>query len=494
MPVEEVLRYRVEIDQADLASQLSSLKSQIDQALGSFAFSGASQLPSFDPLIGGISNFTSAAATASQTFQQSIIDSQNFFRGGLETGRLGYQKFINDAQAAGLISPPEYAHQFSSMYAATRDYVPRAVEEAGVLKAVVGARFGIGHDPNMAISRGEYMRAMSDTAEQKALGSVVTTASIAAGLLGMGGPLSVAGIGLGVVSASLKAMAYEPDATKTFGNFIERTSFRNLAPLSKDEAIEAARGIRDLSGDINIRATVGDATDVENIIVEAVSAGMFRDVQNVTQYKQRAKDTLENFRVVQHAINGMTEDALEVMGDLMQMGLANTPGEAARVVLQARSIGDMSGYSTKEMLEIARSGGEMVRGTGVSMRVAAQDAMAMTGFVRQGAYDGTFSRELLLEAGGSNRIALELARMGNEFGGSATGRMYGLARSGGFNFSQGLDDLMSTTIAGLGSGSPNDIIEAFTSMREDQRTASPTEQLFRKAHSVREFMNIYNID
>ena len=117
---EEVLKYKVEIDQGDLATQLGSIKNQIDTALGSFAFSqNAPTQSSFqNSIVGGVANFTENATSLGNQFQQSIQSSRAIFTDNLNTAQLGYKKFTEDLELAGLTSPSGYARQFQSLYSA----------------------------------------------------------------------------------------------------------------------------------------------------------------------------------------------------------------------------------------------------------------------------------------------------------------------------------------------------------------------------------------
>ena len=124
---EETIRYRVEVDSSDLGQQLEGIKRQIDLSMGQVAFGQAMDTPNTVSGFGvggatGGAAGTPAAATstfgaatdwASDQFgqfreqvniatQQSMGDLSKFY----DASRLGYQKFVNDAQMVGLMTPP----------------------------------------------------------------------------------------------------------------------------------------------------------------------------------------------------------------------------------------------------------------------------------------------------------------------------------------------------------------------------------------------------
>ena len=107
---EEILKYKVEIDSSDVAEQLSSIRNQVDMAMGSLA---AQQVKptTFEKVsetfqtanIGGVAD----------AFRQKFEKDTNTTMGTMtqmldrtaERMQLGYSKFTADARRLGLLSP-----------------------------------------------------------------------------------------------------------------------------------------------------------------------------------------------------------------------------------------------------------------------------------------------------------------------------------------------------------------------------------------------------
>ena len=490
---EETLRYRVEIDQADLATQLSTIKNQIDTALGSMAFNDIGQAPPMDPIVGGIANFAETAMAASSNFQQSIYDARNIFTNSFESGRLGFQKFREDMYTAGLVSPPAYAHAAPSLQVAQWGGVIPGLEEAGAVKSFMAGQFGYGYDRNMPVARGTYMREM----EQRFKDQIGDKVSGAAGWAALGMAfipgMQAAGVtlGMGTLAAEIPGLLdLESTAAENFGSFIQQASWRNAGgAYTKNEAVSAATSIRRLAENPNIRATVGDATDVENVVAEFASMGGFLDTTNVEQFKQRAKETVENFRKVQYAIQGSTEDALQVMADVMQTGMAGSAAGAANLIQTASSVGGSIGYTSQEMLQYARGGAEMVRGTAVSMERGATDAMYTLARVRSGGFDPT----LINMMGGSEQASHFLQSTAYNFANTPTGRLMNAAEVGGLYGGAGsISDIFSSAGRALG-GTAEDALDLVVKMNKSLETTSSSEQLSRMARADFEVMSSLGI-
>ena len=495
---EETLRYRVEIDQSDLAAQLSDIKNQIDTAVGSIAFNNAAPLQNSSvfegisnfnqqvsggslfsdsqqlsgSIINGVADFNQSASIGYNKFSESASNLRSFLSSGLESSQLGFQKFTSDLRMAGLISPPQYAIQAASPSLAVAGQIPQNIHEYGSIRSSLGSVMGLGYDPDMNISRGEYKSLMSKKSASTFGDDVVTGTALGLGLASLpflatpaGAFTAATGAVLGLGDALVDMGAYESSAVKTFGKFIQTASFRNDRPLSERASREAAAYVRNLSEDVTVRSTIGDATDVENLVTEGISSGLFLDTSNVSEFKRRAKDLVDNFREIQHTMRVSSEEAIKIIGDISRAGLATDVNQVAAITNQASTLGAPSGYSTKEMLSMAQQSAEMVRGTGYSMHEAAMQGMQIVSLVR-GSKDN-YDQEFFRQMGGSQNVALNLQRMGHEFDASLGGRFYNLAQVGGWSPSQGnnLSTLMNSAINAFGTGSPEDILQAQIDLR-----------------------------
>jgi len=471
---EEVLTYKVEIDQADLAIQLADIKNQVDMAMGSLAFNQLNQGIINDPIVGTISRFSQFAGSSMQAVQKEVTEMQSLFMSGFESSRLGFRKFTHDLETAGLISGAG-TPQLQSLYSASRSYAPSEIEESGFFGSLIGSEFGIGYDPNMAISRGEYMREMTTRFREQAPGKLWNVAAMGLSFVNL--PL---GLTMGAGKIITDAMDYENRAVETLGEFIEQSSFRNINQLSKTDSREAAKFIRNLSEDIDIRATVGDATDVENVVTTFAGAGGFLDTSNLEEYKRRAKEAVENFRLIQYTLNSTSEEALTVMGELLQTTGGNVE-DIASLVQQASTIGTRSGFTTVEMLQLAGQAGEMVRGSGRDIQTAMTGAIQMQGVVREGAL---FTPELLQQFGGSQNLSLELLKSAYNYGTTPMGQVYAAARAGGQTEFLGVQETLQNALKTYGGFTPNEVLAAQIAQRTETKQISAQDLILQEATTI----------
>ena len=110
---EEVLKYKVEIDSSDVAEQLTSIRNQVDLAMGSLA---AQQVkPTTFQRISQVFETANVTNVADQFRQKFEKDTQQTIGGITQMldrtatqMQLGYGRFTADARRLGLLAPTDY--------------------------------------------------------------------------------------------------------------------------------------------------------------------------------------------------------------------------------------------------------------------------------------------------------------------------------------------------------------------------------------------------
>ena len=487
---EETLRYRVEIDQSDLATQLASVKQQLDQAMGSMSFSEMGKNLPTDPLTAGIASFAESAMSTANNFQQEVVGGRDFFMQSMESGRLGFQKFRDDMYQQGLVSPPRYAHQSDyQLQQMSRGVEP--LKDYGTIKSFFGEKMGMGYDKEMPISRGQYKRAMGqkwdegkeDLADWGIFGASLLAAPATGGA-------SLVAEGVYSVAKMTKLLDTDTEPMQEFAKFIQQSTYRNMGHKMTDaESLDASKSIRNMAYDGKVRTEVGGKSDVEDVIAEFSAQGGFLDTSTVEQYKQRAKETVENFRKVQYAIQGSTEDALKAMSDVIQGGMATGSAEASALINKAAQVGQATGTGTSEMLQLAQQGAEMVRGSGISMEKGASDMINMYSNVRQ-----NFDSSIVQEAGGSVQAATSLQTMAYNYSNSPSGQLALAAQVGGLAMGTGsMSDVFGAAGRAMG-GTPEDALDLAIKMDRVREATSPDSQLLTMGNQHLNIMKNLGID
>jgi hypothetical protein len=347
----------------------------------------------------------------------------------------------------------------------------------------------------MGMSRGEYKRTNKQDLKDDAIDFAKTAAGF--GTMLISGP---AGIAVGAGVAAYEAYDYvssiDERATKSLATFLENTSVKNRSgKLSSDDAYDAAYFIRDLATDSQVRGSVGNAKDVESLIAEGVGSGVFLNTTDVEDFKQKSKDLVENYRQISHIMGKTGQEAVQIVGELVQAGMADSASQVRDIVQTAKTYGASSGFSQEEMLNIAQQGAEMVRGTGADLGEASLSAMTMVNFMRNQPGE-VFNSKVIEQMGGTVQAAMLTQQMGHDYGNSQVGYLMNLAEMiGGYGSINSQEDMLKT-IGGFANGADvKDILIAkekgLQYINEKDNTLKFTELLKNEAEN---FRRIYNTD
>lgn len=487
---EERIQYRVEIDQDDLAQQLSEVRNRIESELGAMTFGATARTP-------GGNLFQQAASQATggayQEARDYMVTMRDMFSESMESAQLGYRKFTQDLQTRGLLATTstEGAQMQSRFQGLTGVDLPQ-FQEYGTIRSLLGASVGMGYDWDMPYSPGQYRSLMSQRLTEKLPGFLQTTASIGSFFIPGVGPLVSAGLAFGPSIA--RGLAPEAGKQQDLADYIQTTTKRTLmGNMDRNEAYSAAGRIREMQFEPDLRATGVGGDEIEEAMDIFTRAGGFADVTNMQQYVDRAQETIRNFRRIQHALQTTNEEALQVMANVTRYGLGGEAG-AADFVLNATAAGKTIGYTGKEMLQFAQQGAEMVRGSGVSLATGAQGAMDLLRFVRSGLSSGLFDAETIRQAGGSQQAALSMEQQAYNFTQTPTGQIINLAEAGGGSGVGPPGLLTQQAIGALGGDlSYQNIVDTLTEVQQRGQSKNPNEILMEQGAFIQERMRMSGI-
>lgn len=463
---EETIRYRVEIDQSDLATQLSQVRQQMDQALGSLSFGRANQSPNFDPYQNAAMDVANAGFQEASNLQNTAINVQNAITEGVEIAQLGYQKFTQDLQMTGLLSPttPE-GQQFANRFVGLTGMNLPQFQEYGAIKSFLGTTAGFGYDSDLPLSRGAYKRGMSRRLSEELPNFLTNALSVPALFIPGVGPIASLGLAFGDEAA--KALSPEREATKDMADYIRLTTQRSvMGGMNRQDARRSAERIRELQYDPNLRAIGVGSEEMENVLDQFTKQGGFADVQNVAQYVDRARDTIENFRKVQHALQTTTEEAVRVMAQTTRYGIGGD--DPTGFISRIATMSDQTGFSPGELMHVAQQGAEMVRGSGTDLATGAEGAIEMTRFVRQGLKSGLFDPETIRHLGGTTQAALTSQQQALNWGQTPRGRIATYSMLGGGIGVGTPGELGAQAVRSFGDGGVMSVIRNKIAAREAQ--------------------------
>jgi hypothetical protein len=420
------VEYRIKLDTSDLASQLQQVKAQMDQVLGAQAF--GTVMPAQQPALFTFpmqQTLANANLVAMNTAQQAVDAGKAGFSdlNGLATAtRLGFQKFNNDVMTS-------YLTTGVPMFTSSQGTPTPDLYGMGMFRATAGNVLGLGYNPAMPMTPGEYQRRAGYEMERQAVNFAANTGfGLIGGAVGtfFGGPIggavgAIAGgfVGDAAYDVAASTVLRDYEQARSIRDLTFNTSWRTLAGrFSRAESLRIGETLAPIARSEALVGYEVTNTDVTRVMQEFTSMGGFENVRTAEEYRNRAKDVIENHRKVMQLLRMTEDDALQYMKTMQNIGLGgDVAGRAMGIATMAYS----AGYTPKEFLSFATQASEMVRGTGISMTSAFFGGMDSLLRVREGMRTGNISAEAVKQAGGVENYALTVNRMGYDWASSLSG-------------------------------------------------------------------------
>ena len=471
----EEIEYRPKIDTSDLAAQLQEVRNQINNAVSQQTFSTSIPGPQPQafafPLDNAMGMARADVQNFGQSFQNASANSLSAAQNTVNSARLGFQKFVNDAQNNMLTSG--YKNPFSNTDTSFPQFNPN-----DYLKNAMASSWGYGYKPSMSITPGAYMERAAEAKAEGAWSRDLTWgtgigagAAVGLGTIAMG--VGTGGVGFAVVGAVATGTMlgeFASDATeavlardyasgKNIRNYARETSWRFLSGKMDREKLgqigmEAASLAR-------AESTQGyDLTrgDVERVTKEYTEIGGFDLVRSAEEYRSKLKGVIEGHRKVMQVFKMSEQDALAAMKELNQYGVdpaTNATGIAAMAYA--------SGYTAKEFMQFAGQSAEMVRGTGMNMGAAYMGGMTTLAAMKFGLQENIISNNLAAQNGGIENMAASTQRAGYAWANSMSGftQMAADVAMGGINKAAGLNtvETLGAAVGLLTSGGISGILK-----------------------------------
>jgi hypothetical protein len=400
---EEVLRYRVEIDEASLQSELARARGSITNVLQTAVTTGQY----------AVNQVHADLALTRQTFAlPEAVESSPIRELGFMQSALG---------VAGVAAPPNMlTSDFREM--AQREFQSRIGEATfAVAREAMPIAAGLG-----AVGLSMGMRA----------GPIAT---LAAGAAAFVGTRALGDMGLGVMeqrqgAEELLSLTGAPHP---------------MMPFTQPQRRELARGlVEDVAKDVRF-----GIEETGQLLAMGTAADMFGGTRSVDEFRTRFRAMLDQVKNITRVFQQSTEEAMQTLGQFNQMGVASPEVANARLG-QVLSLSRMGGMAPQQALQVGMAGAQMAQAVGAPMGqgfdVMMQNAMRAETAEAAMAIDPNVARQL----GGTAGIAAQMTQVGfqaaqapimrNLLAGLANESMTGLDQSAVRQFVSGqlsVDDL-----------------------------------------------------
>lgn len=373
---EETLRYRVEIDEASLQSELARSRGAITSVLQQAVSTGQYTLNSIQSdlamtrqVLGNPASPVAFSMPASPLRELGFMGSMFALAGGPTPINM----MSNEFQRMAALEME--SRMTEATMAIGRQALPVGLGLAGSLG---GMAMGLGAGPSLLMGGAGY------------LGGAVLA--------------DLAGRGM-----EIRAQAEEQLAITRAPNAMAPFSQAQRRELASNLAMDVAKDVRFGLEDLN------------PLLAGAQSMDMFTGVRSVEDFRARFKNMMEQVKTITRVFQQTNEEALQTLGAMNQMGLA-APGAVNGRIADVLTLSRMGGMPAGQALALGMSGAQMAGQQGVPLGVGFD--MGMRNAIEAQAAAGTMMIDpaTLRQMGGVGGVA-DLA---NRFG-FAAARSPGLA-------------------------------------------------------------------
>jgi hypothetical protein len=258
-----------------------------------------------------------------------------------------------------------------------------------------------------------------------ALGSILgPPGMVVGGAIGTIAGALLGGIGADQLNASV---AQRREIT----NYLEASSFRWVGaggPMTNARQgsglnTRARQQVIDSMREIDIKDPSLDTSDLFNVLKESTRMGLLSGTRDIEGFKKSFKDIVDSVKTVSKVLHTSLEEGLSVIKDMRGIGVM--PADVQKLVIEAESVGKVTGRTGREVMQFGFQGAELFRGTGVQMSIGYQANVMNLSAVRAAQDAGLLSQEAIAQAGGVEALAARSTVAGLQFAQSAVGRGYG---------------------------------------------------------------------
>lgn len=471
---DQTIRYKVQIDDSDVAGQLADIRKQVDAAIASAAQSSGTgtsismnmpNAPSIPNILGDVNSTIQAGVNrfyndSSMGFQGFVANTNNM----LQAATTGYQKLSDDSSGISNLLFPAAGYQGTmpmSMHAYEQSRV------AGLVDNMTGIGFSLG-------------TGLAGSAAGAAIGTAIMpgVGTIIGGVVG-----GIAGGGLG------DALVAPQTQIRELGLGLQAMGQSAFGIMPRADAMNIAGGIVAQSRGFESLSLGQSLSEMQNNIASFAGAGGFNNTSNVGEFEAKIQSVLQNTRQMAQALGMFQEQASAIMGELERKNIAG-PSAMPALVSNLQSMGFSSLTSPTELLQAGLAGSDMFRGQGFGAS-AGFDAMisarAEAGRLVRGS---EMERELIADMGGVNAAAQGGASAIMGWGMGTMGRLTTGAMMGGYNGSNISEQM--TAYAGWIGEDPTNYFSQLANQGRWSGQLSAQDKALRATEGAVNFLNMFS--
>lgn len=381
---EEVIRYRVEIDESDLASQIERVRNQLDNALGAASFQG----PTFSSSTNVVAPDLNAYNIPQSTFAQNPGNFSNDTDASFWNKASATFGNLSSNVTGGFLKAKEDITSFANRIGGSA-----AVSEAASDGMLPSSYFGylsgtLGFGSNLAspISQGAYQTYSLNKFAEDTGDYVSENAFSLPGLGLMAGSLALApftggaslagllpGLGLwsngGLVDVANNLITADYKQRKDLSQGIGEIATQTFGGISRSKATGIAQSVIDFADSEEGWAKGYTVEELTGDITSFANAGGFSQVRSGEELDSKISSIMENTRRVARSLGVFHEQAAQVMADLEQRQITST-SNMGNFSSDASTIGSYLGGTGLDAINIGVQTAESFRGSGIYQQTA----------------------------------------------------------------------------------------------------------------------------
>jgi len=416
---DQVLKYKIELDDSDLAQQLQAIRDRINSEVTSFTAASMTNTPLVTQNGAGIAMLppeTGAFSLPAPSYPSYVFPPQqtanfsNSFSGDLFQNQVPDQQgtFSDFGRQSAMVMQSVPRNVSASMSGAWADLqsfgqnvqtgladtMPNTQPGGFIANAFASA--GFGYDQRLPMYFSDYREAALQEAgkDLQKTGEAVGSFGIDAAL-GIGSWAAGAGAAaLGVASAPILAPALAVGAVALGAAGIAKTALdltsvesyselrdtaeglqtmgtMQLGAFSRADAMDTANMMRDYSKSEEGYLRDINMSDIESAVGSFASTGGLQGVRSADELKDKVETVMKNFREVMHILGTTQEEAASIMGEMERRQLVSA-GSMPGFAINMKAQGMYAGLSGVDLMQAGLQVADQFRGTGIGQAAGFQ--------------------------------------------------------------------------------------------------------------------------
>ena len=355
---QDELAYRINIDIADLQTQLQNVRNQINEAVSSGqGFSTP-----------GVQSFTAPTIGTIETSQQRISEASATTFAAMTAAT---QRFSADTQQAmNYVSNVQFGNPWSTL----------------------GATWGLGWNREMPVGRHSYMESASNELEFRMLEGGFRGGGLAIGTA-LGAPLGHFGaaaggwlgekVGGGLYGVWGGTIGRGAVSQNELAEYVSGTSWRfSSGGFNPTQAREISRQAHNVLRDPELEGEFLKRADLRDIVAEYTELGGFDFVRTAEEFSTKLRDVVTQHRDVMRTLRVSQSEALQIMREMDVMGIG-ADGGYTDMGIRMSAMARASGYRGEELHQFAKQTAQMAQGYGFAAPGGYQAGPQALAYLRQ---------------------------------------------------------------------------------------------------------------